>query len=466
MDGTRRAEAKAAHFVVPAGPRECVRVDRHGNIEFLTIEKAKLAHELDLPHRDLRYIDPLVPLPFPSAILIREKAICVSLEHIRMVVGTDEVYVLSVPDEMLGVPDEGWVFPTATHPLILDLANHVAPGKVDSRQEVTRGARLEGDHGLPFELRAVEVALNGAIQELTWEMMELDAEAEPALQQLVKRISRDKLETVREVKTSLTRLTTRVERIRKELEEILDDDSDMSDMYLSRRAVERSAQALDAETLRNDLAPGGDGFPADDSAPGGEARPLPPEAGQMEPLLTLLQEPSRQSSGASQPPTDAWGGAYPPGGPEARAHSEGTMKVPPGMSARSVGALVDPHSIEACENLLENYFMQAEFLLSRLNQMKERIDDVEDLLNLELDQRRNELVALDMVMTILTMGFAFVAMIAGIFGMNLGPLPIQDDNIHFYVVVIASGFIGFMLCATALAYAQKKRLLTFIPQAV
>ena len=31
-----------------------------------------------------------VPLPYPSAILIREKAICVSLEHIRMVVGTDK----------------------------------------------------------------------------------------------------------------------------------------------------------------------------------------------------------------------------------------------------------------------------------------------------------------------------------------------------------------------------------------
>lgn len=166
-----------------------------------------------------------VPIPYPSAILIREKAICVSLEHIRMVVGTNEVrgclrererarppaalpvhepargavensyrtsctstrckralgsvrqqcafpphvwyglpptsnwwaprrarlaafcepqrgkrlhagahapppqvYVLSVPDEA----DDGWVFPTATHPLILDLANHVAPGKVDS----------------------------------------------------------------------------------------------------------------------------------------------------------------------------------------------------------------------------------------------------------------------------------------------------------------------------------------------
>ena len=33
-------------------------------------------------------------------------------------------------------------------------------------------------------------------------------------------------------------------------------------------------------------------------------------------------------------------------------------------------------------------------------------------------------------MTILTMGFAFVAMIAGIFGMNLSPLPVEDDYVR------------------------------------
>ena len=36
--------------------------------------------------------------------------------------------------------------------------------------------------------------------------------------------------------------------------------------------------------------------------------------------------------------------------------------------------------------------MQVEFLHSRLMQLKERIDDTEDLINIELDQRRNELV--------------------------------------------------------------------------
>lgn len=45
-------------------------------------------------------------------------------------------------------------------------------------------------------------------------------------------------------------------------------------------------------------------------------------------------------------------------------------------------------------------FPQVEFLLSGLFQLKERIDDTEDLINIELDHRRNELVSLDLLVTI------------------------------------------------------------------
>ena len=51
-----------------------------------------------------------------------------------------------------------------------------------------------------------------------------------------------------------------------ELEEILDDDADMADMYLTRRAAEEHAEALNAQSLLDDLAPGGNGFPTDGSA--------------------------------------------------------------------------------------------------------------------------------------------------------------------------------------------------------
>lgn len=43
--------------------------------------------------------------------------------------------------------------------------------------------------------------------------------------------------------------------------------------------------------------------------------------------------------------------------------------------------------------------------------------------------RRNELVALNMIIGAVTASFAFVSMIGGIFGMNLSPLPIETTQV-------------------------------------
>ena len=45
--------------------------------------------------------------------------------------------------------------------------------------------------------------------------------------------------------------------------------------------------------------------------------------------------------------------------------------------------------------------------------------------------RRNALVALDLIVTVIAGGLTLVAAVAGICGMNLAPLPIQDNNVSF-----------------------------------
>ena len=60
--------------------------------------------------------------------------------------------------------------------------------------------------------------------------------------------------------------------------------------------------------------------------------------------------------------------------------------------------------------------MQVEYLHARLQQLRERTNDTEHLIELELDQRRNELVSLDLILTCLATACGFVAMIGGIFG--------------------------------------------------
>ena len=129
------------------------------------------------------------------------------------------------------------------------------------------------------------------------------------------------------------------------------------------RPSRRAHAALDGGPPGNERGSPADSVQGADAAADARRRrsSMPPEAGQMEPMLTLLHEPDRQA-GAARPPTDAWGGAYPPAGPEGGPHpaavSSPKTRRPPAHSAL-VTTVVDPHSIEACENLLENYFMQA-----------------------------------------------------------------------------------------------------------
>jgi len=83
--------------------------------------------------------------------------------------------------------------------------------------------------------------------------------------------------------------------------------------------------------------------------------------------MAILCRRRQASGGGATPPIDAWGGTYPPashgaavGGALGGGGSPQGAQTPRARAAlRRAAAPVDPHSIEACENLLENYFMQA-----------------------------------------------------------------------------------------------------------
>lgn len=71
--------------------------------------------------------------------------------------------------------------------------------------------------------------------------MELESAAYPALDELTSKISSRNLDRVRKLKSSMTRLTARVQKVRDELEQLLDDDDDMADLYLSRKLASASS---------------------------------------------------------------------------------------------------------------------------------------------------------------------------------------------------------------------------------
>ena len=48
-------------------------------------------------------------------------------------------------------------------------------------------------------------------------------------------------------------------------------------------------------------------------------------------------------------------------------------------------------------------------------------------------RRRNALVALDLIVTVIAAGLTLIAAVAGICGMNLAPLPVQDSNVRLLI---------------------------------
>lgn len=91
-------------------------------------------------------------MPYPSAIFIRDKALVVNVESMRLIICQDEVLVLSVPDaDHPSTP----AFPAPDGAFVKDLVQRVSGHKLSFASD----HNLHVDTSLPYELRALEAVL-------------------------------------------------------------------------------------------------------------------------------------------------------------------------------------------------------------------------------------------------------------------------------------------------------------------
>lgn len=73
---------------------ECLSYAKHGfgdSSQRLQVDKHLIVSELGIHYRDLRIVDPLVATPYPASVFIRESALVVSLESLRMIICENHV---------------------------------------------------------------------------------------------------------------------------------------------------------------------------------------------------------------------------------------------------------------------------------------------------------------------------------------------------------------------------------------
>ncbi|XP_062207588.1 magnesium transporter MRS2-E-like isoform X2 [Phragmites australis] len=219
---------------VPA--REWLVVPAAGEARTAEFGKQRIMEMTGLPARDLRVLDPL--LSYPSTILGRDRAVVVNLEHVKAIVTAAEALVPDPVNPLL-------------RPFLTDLHTRLALPDVPSTSPATdRGTDTDQSEGngptlalyrsgsvkiLPFEFKVLEVCLEHTCKCLESEVWALEKEAYPALDELTSKVSTLNLEHVRQIKRRLVELAGRVQKVRDELEHLLDNDMDMSEMYLTRK---------------------------------------------------------------------------------------------------------------------------------------------------------------------------------------------------------------------------------------
>ncbi|GLT39979.1 hypothetical protein SLA2020_141430 [Shorea laevis] len=383
------------------GARLWMRFDRDGKSEVVELDKSTIIRRAGIPARDLRILGPVFSQS--SNILAREKAMVVNLEFIKAIVTAEEVMILDpLCQEVL---------------LFVDQLRQQLPHKSESRtheadtadvnenelQVSTRGQWLpmpETVEGLqcelPFEFQVLEIALEVVCTFLDSRVAELERNAYPVLDELARNVSTKNLEHVRSLKSNLTHLLARVQKVRDEIEQLLDDNEDMADLYLTRKWI----QNQQSEALLGAAGTHG----SNSTTP------------------HLLRISSKRSG------------------------SFVTSNFP------------DEDDVEDLEMLLEAYFMQLDGTRNKILSVREYIDDTEDYVNIQLDNQRNELIQLQLILTILSFAIAAETLIAGSFGMNI-PCQLYDKDGIFEIFVGSITAFSVLLFLLVLGYARGKKLI-------
>lgn len=397
------------------GLRSWIRVDTSGDSQVIEVDKFTMMRRCDLPARDLRLLDPL--FVYPSTILGREKAIVVNLEQIRCIITADEVLLLNSLDSYV-------------LQYVVELQRRLTSsgaGEVWQPEGAQLSLRRGGNRFienmqdnnspdyLPFEFKALEVALEAACTFLDTQAAELEIEAYPLLDELTSKISTLNLERVRRLKSRLVALTRRVQKVRDEIEQLMDDDGDMAEMYLTEKKIR-----LESASFYGDQSMSG--YRSNDvvlsvSAP---VTPVssPPDGRRLEKSLSLARS-RHESMKSSESATE---------------------------------------SIEELEMLLEAYFVVIDSTLNKLTSLKEYIDDTEDFINIQLDNVRNQLIQFELLLTTATFVVAIFGVVAGIFGMNF-EIQMFEYPEAFKWVLIITGVTGFVIFYSFLWFFKRRRLM-------
>jgi len=111
---------------------------------------------------------------------------------------------------------------------------------------------------------------------------------------------------------------------------------------------------------------------------------------------------------------------------------------------------------EELEVLLESFTKQVEEIVNEAENIQSNVQSTQEIVELILDSNRNALLALDLQVSIATLGVGSGALIAGLFGMNLTS-HMEEHTYAFYGMSAASAALAFLVAWMGLRKLAKLR---------
>ncbi|DBA67446.1 TPA: hypothetical protein ACH3X2_001730 [Trebouxia sp. C0005] len=393
------------------GTRKWLKIEASGATSVLQADKLSITQELGIQIRDLRLLDPAMATSYPSAILCRDKALLVNMEHIKCIITTHYLLLLNADQpsvlQFAEAIQSRLAHGTHGHPAKAKAppstkaqkkGSHMRVSKSDSDLETyllingsdssnTSSISHKSYQDTPFELKALEAVLDMVCARLSALTDELWQAGDPVLKSpTAHTVTTLLLDKMRRIKNRMVRLKTRVETIRELLEKFLEDEGDMKSMNLTAR--EQHLQHISGKPLD----------PDDKVAYLDQASSLRLALGR----LSL----ERKSHRGVQDDDDA--------------------------------------DMQQVEMLLEAYFIQMDNTFNRLETMNQYISDTEEYIDLEINNFRNNLIRTRMILNAGNLVMAMVFVVSSIFGMNLSDLH-QESYVLFALVSVVSYFGAVVL---------------------
>ncbi|XP_027166853.1 magnesium transporter MRS2-2-like [Coffea eugenioides] len=147
-------------------------------------------------------------------------------------------------------------------------------------------------------------------------------------------------------------------------------------------------------------------------------------------------------------------------GSAAFLHYSPSMGSKPSRASRAsvATALGDENDVGEVEMLVESYFMQIDGTLNKLTTIREYIDSTEDYINIQLDNKRNQLIQLELILSSGTLSLSIYSLVAGIFGVNIPYTWNTGYGYLFKWVVIITGIFCAVVFILIMSYARYKGL--------